>query len=280
MINAISSPVSASGLPLCARLDGRMIAPSGPEAVPASLSASRAKAAGLLTSGICGLPGTGSSNSVALQSSLASRLRASPAFIGSTLFRLTLKARATPSGRPIWALRASAHRTSDSDYGSWGTPAAKEPGGTPEQQQERYDRARAKGVKIGNTKSTGLALQAQWSTGSPWPTTATRDWKSSASNLHGQNARPLNEVARLSHWAAPTANEKQRREDFQEGRALNAAEALGPKPTGSHVGTASGGQLNPAHSRWLMGLPAAWDDCAVMAMLYASPSRKRSSKRP
>ena len=264
MINAISSPVSASGLPLCARLDGRMIAPSGPEAVPASLSASRAKAAGLLTSGICGLPGTGSSNSVALQSSLASRLRASPAFIGSTLFRLTLKERATPSGRPIWALRASAHRTSDSACGSWGTPAAKEPGGTPEQQQqERYDRARAKGVKIGNTKSTGLALQAQWS---------------SASNLHGQNARPLNEVARLSHWAAPTANEKQRREDFQEGRALNAAEALGPKPTGSHVGTASGGQLNPEHSRWLMGLPPAWDACAVMATLYASPSRKRSSK--
>ena len=197
MINAISSPVSASGLPLCARLDGRMIAPSGPEAVPASLSASRAKAAGLLTSGICGLPGTGSSNSVALQSSLASRLRASPAFIGSTLFRLTLKERVTPSGRPIWALRASAHRTSDSDCGS---------------------------------------------------------------------------------WASPTANEKRRREDFQEGRALNAAEALGPKPTGSHVGTASGGQLNPEHSRWLMGLPPAWDACAVMATLYASPSRKRSSK--
>ena len=229
MINAISSPVSASGLPLCARLDGRMIAPSGPEAVPASLSARQAKALGLLTSGTYGPPGIGSSASADLTRSLGSRLKDRLATAGSTLFRLTLKERATPSGRPIWALRASAHRTSDSACGSW-------------------------------------------------PTTATRDWKSSASNLHGQNARPLNEVARLSHWAAPTANEKQRREDFQEGRALNAAEALGPKPTGSHVGTASGGQLNPEHSRWLMGLPPAWDACAVMATLYASPSRKRSSK--
>lgn len=38
---------------------------------------------------------------------------------------------------------------------------------------------------------------------SSWPTTAARDWKSSASNKHNDNARPLNEVARLASW--PTA---------------------------------------------------------------------------
>lgn len=36
--------------------------------------------------------------------------------------------------------------------------------------------------------------------------------------------------------------------------------ADGTLQTGSTAETKNGGQLNPDHSRWLMGYPTGWDD--------------------
>ncbi len=86
-----------------------------------------------------------------------------------------------------------------------------------------------------------------------WPTPAARDWRSSASNKHGDNSRPLNEVARLT--------------------------VAGTTATGSPAPTGSRGQLNPEHTRWLQGYPVVWGSCADTATRSSRRSRPRSSGR-
>ena len=41
--------------------------------------------------------------------------------------------------------------------------------------------------------------------------------------------------------------------------------------TGCTAETKNVGQLNPAHSRWLMGLPSAWDQAAPIGKVKAAP---------
>jgi hypothetical protein len=121
--NAISSPASASGATPCDAPDGPMTDLFGQALAPASPSATPAKAMSSQMSATYGRHGSGSSASAALALSLASRLQARRlAWLDHV--SLTWKARATPSGRSIPALRASARRTSDNACSSWPTPNA------------------------------------------------------------------------------------------------------------------------------------------------------------
>lgn len=117
--SAISSPASADGASPCDSLDGPMRRPSGPDRARASLSARRAQEMGLLTSGTYGRRGSISSSSADLAVSLANRLQVVTDLRGSTLFNLTWKVVATPSGRLISALRASARTSCATDSYGW-----------------------------------------------------------------------------------------------------------------------------------------------------------------
>src|SRR5579859_4091658 len=125
--SVISSPVSAFGVMPFAKPDGPTTGKSGPEAAPANLSAWQAKEGGLLTSGTYGRRYITFYHITNLSCSLGSRLQAKTDLLGSTLFKLTWKQRLTPSGRLIFALRASALRTSGkgstlSEHKGWPTP--------------------------------------------------------------------------------------------------------------------------------------------------------------
>lgn len=255
--------------------------PAGPAPVPANLTARQAEAAGLLTSGTYGPVGSGSSASAALQSSLVNRLRARLPLSGSILFRLIWKERVTPSGRRISALRASKHRTSDSDCGSWPTPAVTnaDRGGD----ERRWKGEQSLGGRRSNLQDAVMATDS-------WATPTQRDYRSDRSRmtdeeLYGSKGRPLARQA-LSAWPTTQSRDGAHSRSGQiertGGRRRNLDDyvtlASGPPPTGSIVGTASTGQLSPAHSRWLMGYPPEWASCAPMATRSSRRSQPSSSQ--
>jgi hypothetical protein len=101
---------------------------------------------------------------------------------------------------------------------------------------------------------------------SGWPTPNT-------SNIKGAYQDPDKVIARKA------AGRQSNLQDYARITQPIRLTATGETLIGSDAAMESSGQLNPAHSRWLMGLPPEWDDCAVTAMQSLPKSRKHSSKQ-
>ena len=124
--SVISSPELADGALPSDLPDGPMTDLFGRVVVPVSPLVARESLGGGAIRAIFGQRGIASSASAALQSSLVSRLKARLPTGGSTLFAMTWNEKATPSGRLVSLLQASALRTSDSGYGSLPTVTARD----------------------------------------------------------------------------------------------------------------------------------------------------------
>jgi hypothetical protein len=130
-----------------------------------------------------------------------------------------------------------------------------------------------------------------------WVTPTVRDWKDSPgmSTETADGRTRLDQLPRqanLAGWPTPQVMDtlnviRDPLRGDKRGGCSNLREwvtlvgparltASGEMLTGSSAGMESGGQLNPAHSRWLMGLPPAWDACAPTAMPSSRKSRKPS----
>jgi len=242
--SATSSPGSGAGPSRSASRGGPTTARSGPDRAPVSPSAITGAAGGSTTAATSGPRGSASSASVDLGRSLGSKLRAALDSRGSTLYSTTWKVRVTPAGRSISALRGSVLRTSASDFTSWPTPRAADGA----KNVRTLAGAQAEARRKGWNNDLSVAVMATWAT----PTA--RDHKSDRgrqtnAELYGSKGKPLPR------------------------QALSAASGATPISSGAEMKDT--GQLNPEHSRWLMGLPTEWDACAPPATRSSRKSPRR-----
>lgn len=263
----ISSLGSVDGHTLSVLLDGQTIAKSGRGRARASRSAPPASEKASKTSATSGLSGSGSYKSVALQSSLESKLRERLGLDGSTPWPLIWRAKATVSGRQYCQLARCRRRTKESASGLLPTPAAQSYGS---------NQGGAAG-RVGKVRHSleSMARHNLWPT--PTSCAPAKNGNNEAGNSAGLVAIRKRVIAEaemgIRVWPTVTASDAKSGAMTPEAFAKRAAH-----PRGEKLANLLAGPLSPTFPAWLMGYPPEWLNCAPSETPSSRKSRQSSSK--
>jgi hypothetical protein len=237
---------------------------------------------------------------------LGSKLQTRLEKAGSMEYQQTWSQKVTPAGRPYWAHTASARRTSDKGCTGWPTTGAGD-----EKWRISTTKAAERRATSGHQISLECAAHlAGWPTPDTcaggtgpsqknrhamrlqdavlgWTTPNARDYKDSASpealiramDSEKGSANLPRQVATIVGWCSPTVTDASRGvlppRPHDTGVPLSQQVAgLTTKPSPAETGKPVASHLNPHFSRWLMGFPPEWCDCAVTA----TPSSRKSQR--